>query len=59
MCPRCGYVLPKKDATVSGYDSQSFLRHVHCLKYGKIVTHARASKDFIVNGLTTDVCVEP
>ena len=28
--PRCGYILPKEDATVSGYDPQSSLRHVHC-----------------------------
>ncbi len=37
VCPRCGYVLPKKDAVVSGYDSQSSLRHVHCPRCGKIV----------------------
>ena len=40
QCPRCGYVLPKEDATVSGYDSQSSLRHVHCPRCGKIITHA-------------------
>ncbi len=39
VCPRCGYVLPKKEAIVSGYDSQSSLRHIHCPKCGKIITH--------------------
>jgi len=29
MCPRCGYVLPKKEAVVSGWDSEGSLRHVH------------------------------
>ena len=28
VCPRCGYVLPKKDAIISEYDSQSSLRHI-------------------------------
>lgn len=39
VCPRCGYVLPKKDATISGYDSESSLRHVHCPRCEKIITH--------------------
>jgi len=39
ICPHCGYVLPKKDAVISGYDSQSSLRHIHCPKCGKIITH--------------------
>jgi len=30
VCRYCGYVLPKKDAIVSGWDSESSLRHVHC-----------------------------
>ncbi len=30
VCPRCGYVLPKEDAVVSGWDSEGSLRHVHC-----------------------------
>jgi len=38
-CPRCGYVLPKKEAKVSGWDSQSSLKHVHCPNCGKIITH--------------------
>ena len=33
-------ILGKKEAIVSGYDSQSSLRHVHCPKCGKIITHA-------------------
>ena len=37
VCPRCGYVLPKEEATISGYDSQSSLRHVHCPRCGKII----------------------
>jgi DNA-directed RNA polymerase subunit RPC12/RpoP len=40
VCKRCGYVLPKKDAVISGWDSQSSLRHVHCPKCGKIITHS-------------------
>ena len=41
-CPYCDYVLLKKDATISGYDSQSSLRHIHCPKCGKIITHLTA-----------------
>ena len=40
VCPRCGYVLPKEDAVVSGWDSEGSLRHVHCPRCGKIVTHS-------------------
>ena len=36
VCPNCGFVLPKKDAIISGWDSQSSLRHVHCPRCGKI-----------------------
>lgn len=39
-CQRCGYEFPKAEATISGWDSQSSLRHVHCLRCGKIITHA-------------------
>jgi len=39
-CRHCGYVLPKKDATISGHDSQSSLRHIHCPRCGKIITHS-------------------
>jgi predicted RNA-binding Zn-ribbon protein involved in translation (DUF1610 family) len=38
-CPSCGYVLPKKEAKVSGWNSQSSLRHIHCPKCGKTITH--------------------
>ena len=39
VCSRCWYVLPKKEAKVSGWDSQSSLSHIHCPKCGKIITH--------------------
>jgi len=29
--------MPKEDATISGYNSQSSLRHVHCPRCGKII----------------------
>ncbi|MCW4014905.1 MAG: hypothetical protein NWF06_00895 [Candidatus Bathyarchaeota archaeon] len=38
-CPHCGYNLPKKDATISGYNSQNSLQHIHCPKCKKIITH--------------------
>ena len=38
-CPKCGCFLPKKEAKVSGWDSQSSLKHVHCPKCGKIITN--------------------
>ena len=41
VCPRCGYVLPKEDAVVSGYDSEGSLRHIHCPKRGKIITYRK------------------
>ena len=34
-CKNCGHTFPKNDATVSGYNSQNSLRHVHCPKCGK------------------------
>ena len=34
-CPHCGDVLPKKEAKVSGWDSQSSIKHVQCPKWGK------------------------
>jgi len=40
ICPHCGYVLPKKEAKVSGWDSQSSLSHIHCPKCEKIITHS-------------------
>jgi len=37
VCPRCGYVLPKKDAVVSGWDAEGSTTHVHCPRCGKII----------------------
>lgn len=39
-CRACGYEIPREEATVSGWDSESSLRHVHCPRCGKIMTHA-------------------
>lgn len=39
VCRHCGYVLPKKEAKVSGWDSQSRLRNIHCPKCEKIIIH--------------------
>lgn len=39
VCRYCGYILPKQDAVVSDFDSESSLRHVHYPRCGKIVTH--------------------
>jgi len=32
--------LKQKEAVISGWDSQSSLRHIHCPKCGKIITYA-------------------
>jgi ribosomal protein S27AE len=37
LCPRCGYVLPKRDAVVSGWDAEGSSTHVHCPRCGKII----------------------
>jgi len=37
VCKRCGYVLRKKDAVVSGWDAQGSTNHVHCPRCGKII----------------------
>jgi predicted RNA-binding Zn-ribbon protein involved in translation (DUF1610 family) len=37
VCKRCGYVLPKKDAVVSGWDTEGSSTHVHCPRCGKII----------------------
>ena len=37
VCKRCGYVLPKKGAVVSGWDAESSSTHVHCPRCGKII----------------------
>ncbi|MDH5635951.1 MAG: hypothetical protein OEY47_04725 [Candidatus Bathyarchaeota archaeon] len=34
---KCGYVLPKKDAVVSGWDAESSSTHVHCPRCGRII----------------------
>ena len=39
VCRNCGFILPKKDAVISGWDSEHSLRHVHCPRCGKIITH--------------------
>ncbi|MCW4016093.1 MAG: endonuclease Q family protein [Candidatus Bathyarchaeota archaeon] len=39
-CSNCGYLLPKEEAVVSGWNSQQSLRHIHCPKCGKKITHA-------------------
>ena len=36
-CKRCGYVLLKRDAVVSGWDAEGSSTHVHCPRCGKIV----------------------
>ena len=35
VCRHCGYVLPKKEAKISGWDSEHSSCHVHCPRYGK------------------------
>ncbi|MCW4015179.1 MAG: hypothetical protein NWF06_02305 [Candidatus Bathyarchaeota archaeon] len=40
VCRHCGYVLPKKDAVISGFDAQNSLCHIHCPKCGKTITHS-------------------
>ena len=37
VCKKCGYVLPKRDAVVSGWDAESSSTHVHCPRCGKII----------------------
>jgi len=37
VCNRCGYVLPKRDAVVSGWDAEGSSTHVHCPRCGKII----------------------
>ena len=40
VCRHCGFVLPKKDAKVSGRDSEHSLKHIHCPRCGSIITYA-------------------
>jgi len=37
VCKRCGHVLGKRDAVVSGYDAEGSSTHVHCPRCGKII----------------------
>jgi len=37
VCKRCGYVLPRRDAVVSGWDAEGSTTHVHCPRCGKII----------------------
>jgi len=37
VCKKCGYVLLKRDAVVSGWDSEGSSTHVHCPGCGKII----------------------
>lgn len=39
VCSHCGFNLLKKDAKISGWDSQSTLSHIHCPNCGKIITN--------------------
>jgi len=37
VCKKCGYVLSKRDAVVSGWDSEGSTTHVHCPRCGRII----------------------
>jgi len=37
ICKRCDYILPKKDAVISGWDAEGSTTHVHCPRCGKII----------------------
>ena len=39
-CRHCKFVLARKDAKISGFDSQSSLRYIRCPRCAKIITHA-------------------
>jgi DNA-directed RNA polymerase subunit RPC12/RpoP len=36
-CSKCGYVFPKKEAKVSGFENHPYGLHIHCPKCGHIV----------------------
>ncbi|MCS7120155.1 MAG: hypothetical protein RMJ07_03445 [Nitrososphaerota archaeon] len=36
-CRHCHHLTPKKDAIISGYDSEHSLRHIHCQCCGRII----------------------
>jgi len=44
VCKKCGYVLPKQDAMISGWDSERSSTHVHCPRCGKIITRYAEQK---------------
>ena len=49
-CKHCGKVIPESEIVVSGYDSQSGLRHIRCPNCKKRITHTigpRSKKDII------------
>lgn len=37
-CRHCNYLIPKKEALISSYDSEHSLQHIHCTNCGRIVT---------------------
>jgi len=42
-CRHCNYLIPKKGALISGYDSEHSLQHIHCTNCGRIVTWSPGS----------------
>jgi DNA-directed RNA polymerase subunit RPC12/RpoP len=52
-CNSCGKIIPASEAKVSGYDSQTGLRHVRCPNCGRIITHTpgKRSKKDVVKGI--------
>jgi len=34
-CSKCGYEFPKEGVPISGYDTATGSRHIHCPKCGK------------------------
>ena len=37
-CRHCNHLTPKNDASISGFDSEHSLQHVHCSRCGRIVS---------------------
>ena len=37
VCKRCGYILSKRDAVVSGWEAEGSTTHVHCPRCAKII----------------------
>ncbi|MEM2130257.1 MAG: hypothetical protein QXZ70_06635 [Candidatus Bathyarchaeia archaeon] len=53
-CRHCNYLIPKKEALISGYDSEHSLQHIHCTSCGKIVTwspNGRKIRSVVEGGL--------